>query len=65
MVNDHLVWRKATACANGACLEVAFTEDLVLVRDRVGQRLAVSREAWKGFLAAIKTDDFEQEPERS
>jgi hypothetical protein len=61
MLNDHLVWRKAAACASGACFEVAFAGDLVHLRDQAGHRLTVSREAWGLFVSAIKSDDFAEE----
>lgn len=54
------VWRKARACgANGTCVEVGHGQGhgVVLVRDSAdpdGPRLALSRDAFAGMVAAIK-----------
>lgn len=51
-------WRKASACgASNTCVETARAPHAVLVRDSAdpeGPRLALSRDAFAGLLAAIK-----------
>lgn len=52
-------WRKATYSGSngGGCVEVARTPERLLVRDttnRPGGHIAVTAEAWAGFLAALR-----------
>jgi hypothetical protein len=53
-----IVWRKSTASGGGNCVEVAFAETSVFVRqsrDPLGPILSFSREAWAQFLASAKS----------
>lgn len=53
-----LNWRKArTSVANGACIEVASVDAVVLVRDSVnpsGPPIAYATEAWLKFIGGMK-----------
>ncbi|MEU5845149.1 MULTISPECIES: DUF397 domain-containing protein [Saccharopolyspora] len=55
-------WRKSTySGANTGCVEVGSAPDLVGIRDtkdRDSGTLAVPREAWARFVAAVKADRF-------
>ena len=58
-----LNWRKARrSISNGACVEVAASEAVVLVRDSVnpaGIRIAYAPEAWQGFVDSAKTGKWD------
>ena len=46
-----------TACGDGACVEIATSDDVVLVRkstDPEGPRLTISRARFDAFIADIK-----------
>lgn len=55
-------WRKSTASgSSGDCVEVAFTEGAVLVRnsqDPAGLTLSFSRSEWTAFLAGAQRGEF-------
>jgi hypothetical protein len=53
-----LVWRRSTFCEAGNCVEVAFTELVVHVRDSRGSTLAVSCGVWNAFLTEVKDGTF-------
>jgi Domain of unknown function (DUF397) len=56
---EGLAWRRSTRCDSGSCVEVAVTEDRVLLRDSRepdGPRLSVSRTEWLEFLAWARRD---------
>ena len=60
----HTPWRKSTASAANDCLEVAFTEQSVLVRhslDPSGPTLAFSSSEWAAFLAGVRNGEFDLE----
>jgi hypothetical protein len=60
---NDLRWRTSSrACDSGSCVEVAATEDEVLVRkstDPTGPCLAFPRSAWSDFIAAICADELD------
>jgi hypothetical protein len=58
-------WRRSSYCANGACLEMAWTQgEQALVRDSkldggaASPVLAFGGPAWRSFLDGVKADDF-------
>jgi hypothetical protein len=54
-------WKKATFSGQGSCVEVAFVEECVLVRDskdRHGAVLRFSPVEWKAFLAGVEAGEF-------
>lgn len=56
-----LLWRKSRSCNPLECVEVAFTEDRVLVRDSKDQHgpiLDFSITAWHSFLTAVTQGSF-------
>ena len=58
MVNDHstVLWRRSRACNPVECVEVAFCEDRVLVRDSTspgGDVLGFTRAQWQTFLSDL------------
>ena len=60
--DSERAWRKASRCANGACVEVARAPDIVHVRnagDQDGSELTFTTGAWTDFLAGIRAGDFD------
>jgi hypothetical protein len=57
-------WRKSTRSnVNGACVEVRRLAGAVQVRDLKDRRAAVlsfSTDAWRGFVAAVHTGEFDR-----
>ncbi|HEU4396355.1 MAG TPA: DUF397 domain-containing protein [Actinomycetota bacterium] len=56
-------WRTSTVCANGTCVQVAFLEDLVGLRDskdRRGPVLVFSSSEWKAFVDGMRGGDFDR-----
>ncbi len=67
-MNDKLTaarWRKSSACSSGQCVEVAFIDQLVAVRDSkqqgVGPVLIFSRDEWSAFLTGVTSGEFAHE----
>lgn len=55
-------WRRSTFCADSTCVEVAWTQNQVLVRDAknpAGPSLAFDETVWQQFIRGIKSGDFE------
>jgi hypothetical protein len=55
-------WRRSTFCEAGACVEVSFAEEAVLVRDSkdtAGPSLEFSFPAWRTFLNRAKSGTFD------
>lgn len=60
--SDRLSWRKSTASAEGNCVEVAFLDSSVRVRDSKhpkGPVLSFSRAEWSAFLSGVHGREFE------
>jgi hypothetical protein len=56
---EGLVWRTSSRCDSGSCVEVAVTDDRVLLRDSRdpdGPRLSLTRAEWVEFLAWVRRD---------
>lgn len=56
-----IIWRKSTASGAGECVEVAFADELVLVRssrDRLGSVLSFSRQEWEAFVEGVNNGEF-------
>ena len=59
----HGAWRKSMACESDGCVEVAFGEHSVLVRqslDRSGPVLSFSLAEWAAFLTGVRNGEFDQ-----
>jgi Domain of unknown function (DUF397) len=57
----HITWRKSTASNASSCVEVAFADESVLVRnsrDPLGPILSFSREEWMAFLEGAHNGEF-------
>lgn len=63
MYTDRIRWTKAKSCAAGNCVQVATTDDgLVLIGDSknpAGPALAYSQDEWNAFLEGAKNGDFD------
>jgi Domain of unknown function (DUF397) len=56
-----IVWRKSTASDSGQCVEVAFIDESVLVRNSKtpsGPILCFSRHEWAAFLGNVTNGQF-------
>ena len=59
---DQAIWHTSPFCNNGACVEVAFSEGLVALRDskdRPGPMLIFSSEEWQGFTDGVRHGEFD------
>lgn len=59
-----LVWRKSTASGGGNCVQVAFTDDSVLVRNSQmpsGPMLSFSTSEWDAFLDGARDGEFDRQ----
>jgi hypothetical protein len=55
-------WRKSTFSESGACVEVAFVAQGILVRqsrDPSGPALTFTHAEWLAFLAGVRNDEFD------
>jgi Domain of unknown function (DUF397) len=58
---DH-AWRASTACANGTCVEVAYVDGLVALRDskdQLGPVLHFTASEWRSFVAGVRAGEFD------
>jgi len=56
-------WRKSSASGNGDCVEVAFNDGHVLVRDSKDPHspaLSFTRSEWRAFLTGVRDGEFDQ-----
>ena len=64
MQDATLTWRKSTRSgAAGHCVEVATAPAAVLVRDSkdvAGPVLAFGEPAWAGFIAGVRSGEFDR-----
>jgi hypothetical protein len=58
--DQYLIWQRSSACADGACVEVANSGDEVLVRnsDRPGEIIHFAHASWREFLVGIRQGRF-------
>jgi Domain of unknown function (DUF397) len=57
------VWRKSTFSGTNGCVEVAFVQDQVAVRDakqRGGPVLVFTAHEWQAFLSGVRAGEFDQ-----
>ena len=59
-----LTWQKSSrSAANGHCVEIAASPEVVFVRDSqdaAGAVLAFDRSGWSGFLAGVRAGEFDR-----
>jgi hypothetical protein len=56
-------WRRSSRCDGGQCVEVAFADALVAMRDGKspdGARLHLDRHDWTAFLGAVRAGEFDR-----
>jgi hypothetical protein len=56
---ESFIWRTSSRCDSGTCVEVAVTDDHVLLRnssDPDGPRLSFTRAEWAEFLGRVRRD---------
>jgi hypothetical protein len=59
---DHAAWRTSTRCSSGTCVEVAFGQGLVAVRDsknRRGPMLIFTSSEWEAFTDGVRSGEFD------
>lgn len=57
----YITWRKSSGSGGGNCVEVAFADESVLVRnsrDPAGSVLSFSRQEWMAFLEGASNGEF-------
>jgi hypothetical protein len=55
-------WRKSVHSSDGACVEIAFVDDMVAVRDskaRTGPVLLFTPAEWEAFTAGVRDGEFD------
>ena len=55
-------WRTSSYCTTGACVEIAFDGDSVLVADSKEDRrqaLQYTKDEWRAFIAGAKNGEFD------
>jgi hypothetical protein len=55
-------WQRSSFCANGACVEVARTDDRVLMRDSKdpeGTSISATTAEWAAFVERARTGEFD------
>jgi hypothetical protein len=58
---SRAAWRKSARSGNNGCIEVAFVEDRVAVRDskdRSGPVLVFTAHEWEAFVGGVRTGEF-------
>lgn len=58
---DGLEWRRSSRCNSGACVEVAWSDDTILVRESGnpgGDVLSIGARVWQEFISAIRDGRF-------
>ncbi len=61
-LGSELVWHRGTMCEGGACVEVATTGDVIMVRSSLDPTTApvtLSRYEWREFVARAKEGAFD------
>ena len=59
--DQQLDWRRSSFCGHGACVEVAYVEGGVLLRDGKNPDAAALRftdEEWSAFVAGVQAGEF-------
>jgi Domain of unknown function (DUF397) len=59
---DGAVWRKSTYSALNGCVEIAFLDDMVAVRnsrDRDGGALVFTPVEWRAFVDGVRDGEFD------
>lgn len=57
---DQSGWRRSSFCSNGACVEIAHEEEVVLVRNSQAPErvMEISESEWAAFINAVRTGEF-------
>ena len=65
---NQLMWRKASFCASGECVEVAQRNGMVLLRSSNGRRgisvgprrrVHYTSQEWQAFVLGVKAGEFD------
>ncbi|WP_088289055.1 DUF397 domain-containing protein [Kineosporia sp. A_224] len=60
--DEGVVWRRAAACGEAACVEVGATLESVAIRDsknRCGGSLTFTRAEWAAFVEGVRRGEFD------
>jgi Domain of unknown function (DUF397) len=58
-----LEWRRSTRCDGGQCIEIAFSDATVKMRDSkdpAGSVLDFDRDSWSVFVGSVQAGDFDR-----
>ena len=59
--NRAIEWHRSSRCAGGTCVEVARSDDKILIRDGKdpeGVALSFTEAEWEAFVNAVKANEF-------
>jgi hypothetical protein len=59
---DQLVWRKASLCASGECIEVAQLDGMIVMRDSKDpgdSMLHYTADEFRSFVGSIKAGEYD------
>jgi len=58
---EPTVWRKASFCASGECIEVARLNDMIVMRDSKdpGRMIASTVEEFRSFVRGVQAGEFD------
>jgi Domain of unknown function (DUF397) len=62
MTQSSVGWRRSTYCANNSCVEVAFLDNQIAVRDskdQNGPMLRFTQAEWTAFLDGARNGEFD------
>lgn len=56
-----IVWRRASFCGTGECVEVTRDDDAIVIRDSKNPafNLRYTRQEWRAFVLGVKAGDFD------
>lgn len=56
-----MTWHRSSYCDTCNCVEVAYLEDAVLIRDSAtDDRITVTPADWDAFVAGVKAGEFDR-----
>jgi hypothetical protein len=60
--SSNLVWQRSSYCSTGTCVEVALSDENIILRDsknKEGPTLTFQPSEWNAFLNGVKSGKFD------